>query len=128
MSRKFWFSQPGLIFLDNIIENLVETFLVLIPILYEDALYEPPCSPPLVRGDGVSRGVKYVAVSSRNGIRLILRKTNRREASALGGSADLKHLARRRVHRERRVACSFCVSPSTASRKSKVKSQKSKSL
>jgi hypothetical protein len=39
-----------------------------IPILYEDAPYEPPCSPPLVREDGVSRGVKYVAVSSRNGM------------------------------------------------------------
>ena len=42
--------------------------LRLIPILYEDAPYEPPCSPPLVRGDGVSRGVKYVAASLRNGL------------------------------------------------------------
>ncbi|BAY48302.1 hypothetical protein SAMD00079811_59230 [Scytonema sp. HK-05] len=31
-------------------------------------LIKPPCSPPKNRGDGVSRGVKYIAASRRNGI------------------------------------------------------------
>jgi hypothetical protein len=29
---------------------------------------KPPVVPPRHRGDGVSRGVKYVAASSRNGM------------------------------------------------------------
>jgi hypothetical protein len=31
-------------------------------------LMKPPVVPPRHRGDGVSRGVKYVAASSRNGM------------------------------------------------------------